>query len=389
METSGKGVSGMADRARVLVLGAGFGGLEVASRLSGALGERADVTLIDQGEGFVFGYSKLDLLFGRKTVDEVQSPFSSIAHPGVRFLRATITAIDPGGRRVMTSGGVLEGDFLVVALGADLDPDSMPGMETRGGEFYSVAGAIALHPRLDAFQGGDVVIGAHSFPFKCPPAPSECALLLHDHLTERGLRSHSTITLVLPMPVPVPPSPETSVALLDAFEDRGIRFLGGSGVRSVDDARGVAVLENGLELPCDLFLGIPRHAAPAVVRESGLAEGDWVPVDPRTLRTRFEGVYAIGDLANTGTPKAGVFAEGAGRAVASAIAAAILGEGDPEPFDGTGSCYIEFGDDRVSRVDVDAFSGPRPVGVFRPPSREIREDKAQFGSIRRARWFGG
>jgi len=373
---------------RITILGAGFGGLELATSLSEALGDGLRVTLIDRSDAFVFGYSKLDLMFGHTTLDAVRLPYDRFSKPGVRLLRESVTSIDPVTRRVTTDAGTHDCDHLVVALGADLDVAATPGLAEAGHEFYSVAGATRVRDALPGFAGGRVVIGAAAVPYKCPPAPSECALLMHDHLTSRGLRERSEITLVLPVPAPVPPSPDTSKALLAAFAERGIRFIPGHGVASLDPGRRVAVLDDGMEVPYDLFLGVPKHTVPAVVQASGLAEGGWIAVNPRTLETQFPNVYALGDVSNTGTPKAGVFAENAAKALATALLATIRGQGEAVPFNGAGSCYIEFGGASVARVDVDFFSGPKPSGIYHEPSVAMRADKERFGSSREERWFG-
>jgi sulfide:quinone oxidoreductase len=373
--------------ARVLVVGAGFGGLELCSLLSERGGARVDVTIIDKSDAFVFGYSKLDVLFGRKTLDAVRVPYKTVAKPGVRFLRETVTAIDPAARRVTTDAGVHECDHLVIALGADYDFAATPGLEGAN-EFYSVSGAARLREALPGFSKGRAVIGVCGAPYKCPPAPSECALLLHDFLTEKGARGNCEITFVLPLPSPVPPSPDTSKALIAAFAERNIAFLPNRRVVEVDPVRGAARLDDGVELPYDLFLGVPKHRAPAVVEASGLTEGGWIPVNPRTLETRYPDVYAIGDIANTGAPKAGVFAEGAAKAVASALIRRISGAGDAALNSGAGSCYIEFGGGRIGRVDVDFFSGPKPTGTYYEPSLALRAEKEAFGSMRLKRWFG-
>ena len=174
---------------RVLVLGAGFGGLELSTTLSEQLGDDVEVTLIDKAEGFVFGFSKLDVMFGRRTAATVVHRYSDIVRPGVRFVQTVIRAIDAEARRVETDAGSFEGDVMVVALGADLDPSATPGLVEVGHEFYTVPGAFAAREVLEAFDGGRVVVGVTSTPFKCPPAPSETALLMHDFLTERGLRA--------------------------------------------------------------------------------------------------------------------------------------------------------------------------------------------------------
>jgi sulfide:quinone oxidoreductase len=374
-------------KTRVVILGAGFGGLELSTMLSDALGADVDVTLIDKNDAFVFGYSKLDVMFGRATPDAVRLAYSDIAKPGVRFLQETITAIDPDARRVTTDGSVHKADVLVVALGADYDLDATPGLAEGGNEFYSLAGAERLRELLPTFSQGRAIVGVCGAPFKCPPAPSEAALLLHDYLSDRGVRDDCEISFVIPFGSPVPPSPDTSRALVAAFAERDIEFVPGRRVSSLDAARHVAVLDDDSELPYDLFLGVPKHGAPDVVIASGMTEEGYVPVNPETLETRFPGVYAVGDVATIGVPKAGVFSEGAARVVAESLIAGLRGGDKPGAYDGLGSCYIEFGGGRVGRVDVDFLSGPKPTGTFQEPSEALVAEKHRFGSSRTARWF--
>jgi sulfide:quinone oxidoreductase len=374
-------------KTRIVVLGAGFGGLELSTLLSESLGDSVDVTLIDKNDAFVFGYSKLDVMFAHAKPDAVRLPYRNFTKSGVRMLRQTITAIDPVAKRVTTDTQSFEADFLVVALGADYDMEATPGL-SEANEFYSVAGAERLRHVLPTFTKGRALIGVCGAPYKCPPAPSECALMLHDYFTERGVREACEISFVLPLSSPVPPSPETSRALVAAFTERDIKFLPGRRVASLDNARKVAVLDDNSEMPFDLFLGVPKHRVPNVVLESGMAENGWIPVNPRTLETKYPGVYAVGDAANTGTPKAGVFAEGAAKAVASALIAKLRNGGKSKEYDGFGTCYIEFGGGRIGKVEVDFFSGPTPTGTYYEPSIGLRADKNNFGASRRARWFG-
>jgi sulfide:quinone oxidoreductase len=373
---------------RILILGAGFGGLELASTVSEALGDSVEVTLIDKADAFVFGYSKLDVLFGRTTLDAVELPYSALVKPGVRFVKETIVAIDPAERRVSTDAGVHEADYLVIALGADYDLDATPGLGDGDNEFYSVAGAARMAQLLPSFSKGCAVIGVCGTPFKCPPAPSECALLLHDHLVARGVRADCEIEFVIPFGTPVPPSPDTSAALIEAFAERDIAFVPGRTPVALDTTNRVVTLDDGSEISYDLFFGVPKHRAPDVVRESGMAEEGYIPVASATLETRYPGVYACGDVATAGVPKAGVFAEGAARVVARELIAKLRGERSPAAYDGRGSCYIEFGAGRVGRVDVDFFSGPKPTGTYQAPSTALAAEKERFGSTRRARWFG-
>ncbi len=372
---------------RILVLGAGFGGLELSTKLSDELGDELDVVLIDQGEGFVFGFSKLEVMFGRTLPSAVLHPYRDLAKPGLRFVQTTIRSIDPAAKRVQSDAGAFEADVMVVALGADLDPSATPGLVEGGHEFYTVPGAFALRDVLAGFDGGRVVVGVTSAPFKCPPAPSETALLMHDYLTERGIRDSSDISLVMPLGVPIPPSPAASETLLVAFAERGINWYPERVVSRLDPDRKVVMLTDGAEMPYDLFLGVPVHRVPVAVEESGLAVDGWVPVNPMTLETAFSDVYAVGDVTSVGTPKAGVFAEGQASVVAEQIIARLRGGSPPAPYDGHGMCYLEFGRDLVARVDVTFVSGETPVGDFEGPSQALAADKGEFGSSRIQRWF--
>lgn len=373
----------------VLVLGAGFGGLELSSRLAQEIGDQIDVTVVDRADAFVFGFSKLDVMFGKQTPDAVRIAYRDLAVPGVRFRQETVTAIDPARRRVVTDGGTYEADILVVALGADYDLAATPGLVEAGHEFYSVAGAEAVRDLLPSFRAGTAIVGVCGAPFKCPPAPSEAAILLDEYLRERGVRDEIRISVVIPFGTPVPPSPATSEAILAKFAQRGIEFVAERRVAALDPATHEAILDDGRRLPCDLFLGIPVHRAPAVVEAAGLTAEGWIPVDPATLATRFPGVYAVGDVTSVGTPKAGVFAEGAARVVADQLVARIRGQSQPPGFDGTGACWMELGGHEVARIDVDFFSTPgRPTGTFTPPSAQTAAEKVAFGTSRRARWFG-
>ena len=372
---------------RVLVLGAGFGGLELTTRLSEELGEGVEVVLVDQAEEFVFGYSKLDVMFGRTTAEAVRHPYRDLARPGVRFVRTTIRAIDPAARSVETDAGRLDGDVMVVALGADLDPGATPGLAEAGHEFYTLRGAFALREVLSGFAGGRVIVGVTSTPFKCPPAPSETALLMHDYLAARGLRDRSEISLVMPLPVPIPPSPAASRVLLDAFAQRDIRWYPNQLIRQLDPAAKVARFADGSEMAYDLFLGVPAHQVPAVVAESGMTVDGWIPVNPLTLETAYPGVFAVGDVTSIGTPKAGVFAERQAAVAARRIVALARGGPAAAEYDGYGMCYLEFGHDEVARVEVRFMSGQLPTGAYQAPSQALAADKAAFGASRIQRWF--
>jgi sulfide:quinone oxidoreductase len=373
---------------QVLVLGAGFGGLEVAAGLSERFGTNIGLTLIDSNEHFMFGFSKLDVMFGRLSAAEASHPYSQLDKPGVEHVRATILSIDPVAKRVETDKGSFEADYLVVALGADLDPSATPGLLECGHEYYSVAGALAAREALYEFDGGRVVIGVTSTPFKCPPAPSETAFLVHDLLVSRGLRERSEIALVMPLSTPVPPVPEASEALIAAFAERGIQWHPQKVIERLEPASRELVMDDGTTMPFDLFLGVPRHVVPKVVAESGMTREGWIPVDPLTLQTSYPDVFAVGDVTSVGTPKAGIFAEGQGAVVVDAIAARINRSVGTLSYDGNGVCYVAFGPHRAARLNITFAAGVRPYGSYDPASEAIANEKSDYGTSRLRRWLG-
>ncbi len=372
----------------VVILGAGFGGLELAARLSESLADEISVTLLDQNDSFSFGFSKLDILFGRKATADVRLHYRDISKEGVEFRQERVTSLDPEKRRVTTDEGSYDADVLAVALGADYDIAATPGFDQGGFEYYSVAGAERMGDTLPDFDSGTILIGILGHPFKCPPAPFEGALLLHDHLVGRGVRAAVEIRVIGPMAAPVPITKEVSQSILKALEERGIEYVPNQLVSELDTGSKEARLARGGSIPYDLFVGIPVHRVPEVVERSGLAVDGWVPVDHTNLTTRFPDVYALGDVAGAPVAKAGVFAESAAAVVADDIAARLHGRALQRQYEGAGSCYIEFGGGMVGKVEANFLGGPSPTARLVGPSRELAAEKEAFASTRRDRWFG-
>jgi sulfide:quinone oxidoreductase len=371
----------------VVILGAGFGGLELATRLSEEVADKVEVTLIDQSDSFVFGYSKLDVAFRQESLDAVKVAYRDIVKPSVTFRQERIEAIDPVNKRVVTEAGSYDADVLVVALGADIVPELTPGLVEGGNEFYSVAGADRVREVLPSFPGGDAIISVLGPFFKCPAAPFEAAMMLHDVLEANGVRDASTIKVLSPMGKPIPISPEASSVIVAGLEARGIEFWPESVVTSLDPATKTAALRDGRSISYDLFLGVPVHRAPEVVEASGLAVDGWIPVDPATFATQFPNVYAVGDVTSAPVPRVGVIAEGEAGTVADVLVHRFNGGAAPAPYPGIATCYIEFGGTKVAKFDVNFLSGPSPFGTFTEPSVELAASKKEFGAFRRQRWF--
>jgi sulfide:quinone oxidoreductase len=265
------------------------------------------------------------------------------------------------------------------------DQDLPGGRDAReaGGDVDGVAerGEVADGLRADrAYVGG---AGVDAGPD--PPAPYEAILLLHDYLVQRGIRDSTQLRVVTPQPAPIPVSPEASRAVELAMAARGIAYVRSRRVYGIDPANKVAHFKDHDE-PYDLFVGIPVHKVPDVLVAAGLTENGWVKVDPFTLATSFPGVFALGDCAETGIPKAGVFAESAAQAVADQITV-LVRDGTARPYDGSGLCFIEMGNGEVGRVDVHFRAPGGPTAPLLGPSAQYAAEKAEFGAIRRARWF--
>ncbi len=378
---------------RTLILGGGFGGITVATELRRELGDEHDIVVVDGREHFAMGLRKLWAIVGMGSYRDGSRSRRALEGGGIRFLQTTITRIDPENRRVETESGELEGDNLVVALGAEPRPDLVPGLAEHAHNVWDAAGVPGLKAALVEFSHGRIAIVICGVPYTCPPAPYECAMLLDDHLRERGVRERAEITVATLQPMLLPNAGAAgSEWLAEQLTERGIEFQVKRAVERVEPGR--FVFADG-HLEADLMIGVPPHRVPEVVRDSGLTgEGEWIGVDRSTLETAFPGVFAIGDvtqikLANgLPLPKAGVMAELEGKRVAAAIAADARGDEASEAFDGRGFCFIEMGKAQAALVQGNFFATPEPQIRLQDGSAEHAEQKHRFEAERLERWFG-
>jgi sulfide:quinone oxidoreductase len=290
--------------------------------------------------------------------------------------------------------GSFDGDYLVVALGAESRADLVAGLTEHGHEMYDPRSIPALARAVAGFKGGAIHIAIAGGPYKCPPAPFETAMLLDEHLRERGLREQTQLSVSTFQPLLMPNAGKAGSAWVgEQLAARDIEWQTGRKVARVEAGR--VVFENG-EAAFDLLIGVPPHRPPEVVKRGGLCgEGAWIQVDPATLRTEHENVFAIGDatqitLANgLPLPKAGLFAELEGQQVAAAIVADVRGEPAPPPFDGRGYCFIEMGTSEAGLVQGEFFATPEPNVTIGDISAAHSVDKHRFETERLERWFGG
>jgi sulfide:quinone oxidoreductase len=379
----------------ILVLGGGIGGLVAASRLRKGLTREHRVVLIERESDYVFAPSFLWLMTGLRRREKISRPLSKLRKQGIELLQGSIERIDPEARTVWVDGRELAGDYLVIALGAELAPETIPGLAEAGHNFYSLAGAEALRDARLGLRAGRVVVLVSSMPFKCPAAPYEAAMLLEHDFRKRNLREQIEVDLYSPEPGPMPiAGPEVSRQVRQMVESKGIGYHPEHTVTQVDASARRVQFANGTSAEFDLLAYVPPHRAPRIVAECGLTgESGWVPVSRETLETRFPGVYAIGDV--TGImlsmgkplPKAGVFAHGEAEVVANNLVHAIAGKGKPVQFDGHGECFIETGDGKAGFGSGNFFAEPAPEIKLRSPSRAMHIGKVAFEKYWLFEWF--
>lgn len=358
----------------VLVLGGGVGGLTAANELRRRLAPHHRVVVVDKRAEHLFTPSLLWLMVGARRPEQLTRDLRKMVRPGVEVLRAEAHELDVAHRRVAVDGLQLGYDALVVGLGADITPEAVPGHADVVHSFYDLEGAVRLQGELGRFLGGRVVVAVTALPYKCPAAPYEAALLIEHMLRQRGVRGRSEVVVVTPEPQPMPVAgPAMGQAVTALLEARGIRTHFNRPLQAIDSERRELVFAEGDREPFDLLAAVPPHTSPAVVKESPLAnESGWIPVDKATLRTAFDGVYALGDVAaiklSNGKmlPKAGVFAHAQALAVAHAVTAQIQG-GEAEAFDGGGYCWVELGGGEAAFATGDFYAEPDPEVQLRKP----------------------
>ena len=382
-----------------VILGGGFGGIATARNLRKALPPEHRILLVSRTSSFQMGTTKTWVMLGEAEPEKVTRPLDVLSSHGIEVLLAEVQRIEPSKMEITTSDGVLRPDYVVIALGAELDMAAVPGLAEAGETFYTRDGAVRLRSILQDFAGGKIVLVIPRIPFQCPPGPYEAAMMLRSYLRARGLAQKSSIEIHTVEKSPMATAgPAIGKYITDSLGERGIGFHPQCQVQSVDGAGRAVVLADGTRISYDLLIAIPPHAGPRVVRESGLTNAaGWVPADPKTLEMtdtpRANRIFAIGDVTSVPLPgrfnpdmplvlpKAGIFAERQASVVASRIASHVLDREVGTVFDGKGFCYIEVGDGQAMRGDGSFFDMPHPTMTPRSPDGvQLAEKKAWVDS---------
>lgn len=385
----------MANEKTVLILGGGVGGVVAATRLRQRLPREYRVVLVEREPEFIFQSAFLRLMMGQRSRAAISRPLANLEKRGIEVVRGEVEAIDPAKRAARVNGRELTGDYLVLALGAELAADVVPGLAEAGINLYTPEGATRLNEARQAFHAGRIAVLVCATPFKCPAAPYEAAMLLDADFRRRGLRDAVAIDMYTPEPGPMGAAgPEISRQVRQMVEAKGIGYRPEHAVAGVDASIKQLRFTNGATADFDLLAYVPPHRAPCCAREAGLcAAGGWIEVDRATLATRFPGVYAIGDAVgislSTGKPlpKAAVFAQAQAETVARNIADQIEGRPAANRFDGHGACFLEVGDGRAGFGSGNFYAEPAPAITMKPPGRLMHWAKAAYEKYWLYKWF--
>ncbi|MEW5985246.1 MAG: FAD/NAD(P)-binding oxidoreductase [Chloroflexota bacterium] len=379
-------------RKTVLILGGGVGGLVAANELRRLLPGEHRVVVVEKNARHAFAPSFLWLMTDDRRPEAITREVRQLLLSGVELVLAEAQAIDLANHRVQTSAQTLNYDYLIIALGAALAPETIPGLAESAHTFYTFEGAERLRDALQSFDGRTAAVVVSALPYKCPGAPHEGAMLIMDTFRQRGRRDKVEVHLFTPEPQPMPVAgPALGQAVQQMLAENGVIFHPLHKLIGVDTAARELAFEGKGLFQYDLLVAIPPHRGPRVAQEAGLTnEAGWVPVDRATLQTKHENVYALGDVtaipipgrwkpdAPLMLPKAGVFAHAQAEVVAHRIAAEITGVNASDNFSGDGYCMLEAGESLAGFAFGNFFAEPSPQIELRQIGRTWHLGKVLF-----------
>ncbi|MHA2249040.1 MAG: NAD(P)/FAD-dependent oxidoreductase [Candidatus Kariarchaeaceae archaeon] len=378
---------------KIVILGGGTGGLVVANILAKKIGKENDILVIDKQENHVFNPSLLWIIDGSRKKGQIQRPLSRLQRKGITFVNADIQYINFENKKISTTGGEFDYDFLVVALGASMYPSRLPGFAEVAYNIYDIEGVEQFTSELGKLEKGRVVVAISSMPFKCPAAPYEAAFFIKSHAEKYN--KDIQVDLVTPESGPMGVAgEELSNAVVSMLQDRDIGFYPIHHIESIDPQTNEISIQDGVLLHADLIAGIPTHGIPTVLENSPiLGDTGWVKADPYTLETDIEGVSAIGDVTDIPLslgkplPKAGVFAHHQAEVVAKRIISKVKNMPMIDKFKGDGSCFLEIGGGKSAFASGNFYAQPLPQVKLKMPSRFRHWEKVIFEKYWLRKWL--
>ena len=385
----------------VCVLGGGSGGVVVANLLRKYLDPPHEIILVDKNPEHVYAPSFLWVLAGKRRPAEIKKSLHSLERKGIRFINSEVKKILPDKNLVRVNDEEITYDYLIVALGAESNMNAISGLNEAAINLYSLEGILQLKEQLEDFNRGELVILIPSMPYKCPAAPYEAAFILDSQFRKKQFRDEVNISIYTFETLPMPTAgPQIGQMLKELLGKRAINFNPGIAVESINPENKEVIFKDGSKKRADLLITIPPHKSPDVVKEALLTnEAGWMPVDKKTLKTEYNNIFAIGDIATIKLegkykpdkplmlPKAGVFAHKEAHVVAKNIASEIKGTFEQKEFDGKGSCFLELGNGVAGFAAGSFFELPHPKVNMKKPSRFWLYLKILFEKYWLRRWF--
>ncbi|HZA68633.1 MAG TPA: FAD/NAD(P)-binding oxidoreductase [Nitrososphaeraceae archaeon] len=391
---------------RILILGAGFGGLTAANLLRKNLSSSSaqvehQISITDQKDYFMMGLVNLWILSGIRTLEDSKIALNRLENRGIRFLNDKVTGIDVASKTVTigrSSTLKLEYDYLLIALGTEYAVEEVKGFLENGGfNLYDAEQVPKLREKILSLKKGRIAICITSIPYKCPPAPYEASLLINDILVKKGTRDSIDIDIYTPTPIALPVAgAKVSQDVIRLLNDNHINFHPLHKLKIVLDREKIE-FENGNMVNYDLLIAIPPHRVPEVIRSSGLIKQgqNWINVDKFSLKTDYENVFAIGDVneikvnENMVIPKAGIFAEAQAKVASQQIIDDIENNTNKmsSKFDGKGFCFMEVGDKKAGYVAADFYNEHGPVALLELPSEGSYKKKLDFERSKLNEWL--
>ncbi len=330
----------------VLILGGGTGGVVAANVLSKTVDKKIHrIKLVDRRDTHVFMSSYPLLMVNKRKPQTIMRKLENLNKKGIEFIQAEVENILPEKSSVQTDKGTLDYNYLIISLGVEHHPETVPGFASGAYNVYDFEDLIRLSNELKQFQKGKIVLFISSLPYTCPPAPYEMIFLLDAYFRQCGNRENIELTIVTPDPTPEPlAEPKVGESVRRMLKQRGINLITEAKVLSLDPEAKNLILDHGITVAGDLFLGIPPQWGPTILRDTGLVENSgWIKVDLHTLQTEQEKVFAIGDatalrlpVMGILAPKAGIFAHYQAEVVARNIASLIQGKKALQRYKGKG-----------------------------------------------------
>ena len=382
----------MSNIPHVVILGGGFGGLSAANEIRNSLdSSKVKITIIDKKDWFMVGYAKLWIMNGTRTFENSIGSLNELPKKQINFIKDEIIEINYNNNFVKTNSEDISFDFLIISMGAVLAPEKIPGLVENGFNLYDHNQLDEIHQKLDKIESGKIAIVIMGMPYKCPPAPFEASLLVDSMLRKRGIRDSVQIDFYSPAPITLPAAgPEVSKKILDLVNSEKITFHNSKKIIRVESKK--LIFEND-EYSFDILLAIPPHIAPKVIYDSNLAkEPGFIPIN-RDCKTPHENIFAIGDVTSLvvtdsmAVPKAGIFAEGEGIAVAKNIVSKLESKESSVLFDGKGGCFLESGRDTASIIEIDMFTDPKPSTRLTESTKDNLSKKLDFEKERLSKWL--